>query len=287
MTGKTTISHGVISVIGRRRSMEDAVTVAPSLVQITKNHHPTDQEKDLPDELMSYDLFAVYDGHGSNRIVQRCKERLHHVVAEQLLDAGRVDQWESVMTTSFAKMDDEIAKEDGLRSHSPTEEAEGTTALVVLVGKEEIVVANCGDSRVVLFSDGAALPLSRDRKPEGRDERERAGSSTGGDEHPNQYVISTPDVTVHKRAISENFLVIASDGLWDVVSNETACDLVRKCCSGELVSRIPMEGTIGKCAAASAAMLVELALARGSKDNISVIVVELEQLHAHGATSST
>ncbi|XP_021757523.1 probable protein phosphatase 2C 51 [Chenopodium quinoa] len=154
----TTISHGVISVIGRRRSMEDAVTIAPALVQVTK-FHSTSRRNDLSDELMSYDFFAVYDGHGSYRVAQRCKERLHHVVAEQLLVTGRVDQWESVMTTSFARMASELAAEDVETSVVNTEEAVETTALVVMLGKEEIVVTNCGDSRAVLFCDGAVLPL--------------------------------------------------------------------------------------------------------------------------------
>uniref|UniRef100_A0A803LWI1 PPM-type phosphatase domain-containing protein n=1 Tax=Chenopodium quinoa TaxID=63459 RepID=A0A803LWI1_CHEQI len=99
-------------------------------------------------------------------------------------------------------------------------------------------------------------------------------------------MISVPEVTVHKRGTSEYFMVIASDGLWDVVSNETVCDLVRKCCSGEVVSRRMVEGSIGNCAAASAAMLVELALARGSQDNISVIVVELGKGQGNAGSSS-
>ena len=40
----------------------------------------------------------------------------------------------------------------------------GSTAAVVVVGKEEIVVANCGDSRAVLCRGGVAVPLSRDHK---------------------------------------------------------------------------------------------------------------------------
>lgn len=91
-------------------------------------------------------------------------------------------------------------------------------------------------------------------------------------------MIPAPEVTVHKRHKTDDFLVIASDGLWDVISNETACDIVRKCCLNEAVNRKVLEGVGGNYAAVSAAMLVELALARGSKDNISVIVVELEHV---------
>ena len=108
-------------------------------------------------------------------------------------------------------------------------------------------------------------------------------SNTGDTKNVKPNVISTPEVRVHKRTKTDNFLVIGSDGLWDVVGVETACDIVRKCCSGEVLSK--RVGVIGNCAAASAAMLVELALARKSKDNISVIVVELQ--HVNNANTST
>lgn len=99
-------------------------------------------------------------------------------------------------------------------------------------------------------------------------------------------MISVPEVTVHKRTLSDDFLVIATDGLWDVVSNDMACDIVRKRCSGEVVSKMVLaDGMINNSASACAAMLVELALARGSKDNISVIVVELQ--HFDGAIGSS
>lgn len=91
------------------------------------------------------------------------------------------------------------------------------------------------------------------------------------------YVISEPEVTVYERTESDAFLVIASDGLWDVVSNEFACEVVRRCFDGRIKKRFP-EGLNGSSTAAeAAALLAELAMARGSKDNISVIVVYLKK----------
>lgn len=40
----------------------------------------------------------------------------------------------------------------------------GSTAVVAVVGKEELVVANCGDSRAVLSRGGVVVPLSVDHK---------------------------------------------------------------------------------------------------------------------------
>ncbi|XP_057518532.1 probable protein phosphatase 2C 8 [Amaranthus tricolor] len=271
------LSHGAVSVIGRRRSMEDAVTVVPA------NDHDLDQH-------LNYDFFGVYDGNGvAYRVTQKCKERLHHVVAEQFAVLG-AEQWENVMATSFARMDEEIARDEcSIGVRGPTivlDELVGSTALVVLVGSQEIVVANCGDSKAVLSCDGNVLTLSSDTKLTRQAENVRNLESTavsGDTKNVKPNVISTPEVRVHKRTKTDNFLVIGSDGLWDVVGVETACDIVRKCCSGEVLSK--RVGVIGNCAAASAAMLVELALARKSKDNISVIVVELQ--HVNNANTST
>lgn len=90
------------------------------------------------------------------------------------------------------------------------------------------------------------------------------------------YVISEPEVTVFKRTDSDAFLVIATDGLWDAVSNEFACEVVRRSLGGQIKRRFS-EGLSGNAAAEAAALLAELAMARGSEDNISVIVVELNK----------
>lgn len=90
------------------------------------------------------------------------------------------------------------------------------------------------------------------------------------------YVTSEPEVTVMKRAESDNFLVIASDGLWDVVSNEMACLVASRCLDGRIRWSSDKEPGTSR-AAMAAEVLAKLAMARGSKDNISVIVVELRK----------
>ncbi|KAL9246659.1 hypothetical protein vseg_020166 [Gypsophila vaccaria] len=291
-----TIGHGLISVIGRRRSMEDAFTVFPNLL------HFTWEDRNKSNKVGFYDFFAVFDGHGGHKVSHKCKERLHHLVAEEAARESSEVNWESVMTASFARMDAEVTEGQvggggGSRGYTKTV---GSTAAAVVVGKEEIVVANCGDCRVVLFRDGAALPLSRDHKPERPDEKQRVEEAGGnvvedsdcsrvlgvlstsrsiGDYRLKPYVISEPEVQICKRGAADDFVVIATDGLWDVLDNETVCDLVRKCFNGQ-VSKKVLDGVAGNSAAAAATMLAELAIARGSKDNISVIVVQLQKLNA-------
>ena len=81
-------------------------------------------------------------------------------------DEGGIN-WEKVMAASFAKMDEEInveANEIDDMSASSLLRSMGSTAAVVVVGVHKFIVANCGDSRAVLYCNGVAVPLSRDHK---------------------------------------------------------------------------------------------------------------------------
>ncbi|CAK7335712.1 unnamed protein product [Dovyalis caffra] len=287
-------SHGMISVIGRRRVMEDAVTMVPGIAV---------------GEFGSYDLFAVYDGHGGARVANACRDRMHQLVAKEVKKGERIgggkglEYWEKLMVACFEKMDEELMINDGggggegeMGKEATSIKNMGSTAVVVMVGKEEVVVANCGDSRAVLCRGGVAVPLSHDHKPDRPDERERVEAAGGrvinwngsrvlgvlatsrsiGDHYLKPFVISEPEVAVSERTDSDDFIVIATDGLWDVVTNETACEVVRKLFYGQIKRRLPDEFN-GSCSAEAAAMLAELAMARGSRDNISVIVVQLKK----------
>ncbi|KAK2664273.1 hypothetical protein Ddye_002847 [Dipteronia dyeriana] len=308
--GKTTVkyaSHGLISVIGRQRVMEDTVAVA------------------VVGEVESFDFFAVYDGHGGSYASEMCKDRLHLIISDEVEERrkrmtssrdgfcdgegggggreGELEYWGEVMAASFAKMDEEVNNEE--REYPEADESEGSTAVVLMVGEEELVVANCGGSRAVMYRGGMALPLSRDHKPERRDERERIETAGGmiinnrvlgvlatsrsiGDQYLKPYVISEPEVTVvSERKESDEFIVIASDGLWEIVSNELACEVVRSCLNGEQKLKFPENYTSGNRAAEAASLLAEMAIARGGKDNISVIVVELKMYSSSSRTNSS
>jgi len=130
-----------------------------------------------------------------------------------------------------------------------------------------------------------------------------------GDSYLKPFVISDPEVRVVERKDGEDeFLILASDGLWDVVSNEVACKVVRACLrsreprggerssptsslsprqsSGDEEAAAPSdvaasdsdgEGGEDRACAEAAILLTKLALARQSADNVSVVVVNLRR----------
>lgn len=57
----------------------------------------------------------------------------------------------------------------------------------------------------------------------------RSIGSDSGDHYLRPFVISRPEVNVYGRTSDDEFLVLATDGLWDVMSDQEACQLA-KCC---------------------------------------------------------
>ncbi|XP_072984184.1 probable protein phosphatase 2C 30 [Typha latifolia] len=276
--------YGMVSICGRRRDMEDAVSIHTGFVR------------------QGFDFFGVFDGHGCSHVAMSCKETLHEMVAEEIDGLGSTDPppeefWTTAMERSFARMDAEARgpfRDPTCRCElkMPKCEHVGSTALVAVVGLTRIVVANCGDSRAVLCRNGVPLSLSSDHKPDRPDELERIEAAGGrviywdgarvlgvlamsraiGDSYLKPFVISEPEVTVTEREEEDEWLILASDGLWDVVSNEMACDVVR-------MSMRERKGVVGsdKACADAAMMLTKLALAKQSADNVSVVVIDLSR----------
>ncbi|KAH7435507.1 hypothetical protein KP509_06G067500 [Ceratopteris richardii] len=225
---------------------------------------------------------------------------------------GWDETWNKTLTDCFLKIDKEVGGvcPKGICDNESVDhgctccedaiapENVGTTAVVAVVGSRQIVVANCGDSRAVLSRGGQAVALSTDHKPEREDETHRIEAAGGrvicwdgyrvggflalsraiGDRYLKRYVISEPEVTCVQRNEEDEVLILASDGIWDVLSNEYACEIARKALAAAKKKRENRTFSPGEdpAAATAAAMLAKLAYNKGSKDNISVVVVDLK-----------
>ncbi|KVH92976.1 Protein phosphatase 2C [Cynara cardunculus var. scolymus] len=278
---------GFHSVCGKRPEMEDAVAAVPQFMKIpvkmlAGDHIINVMNPNLND--LNAHFFGVYDGHGGSQVANYCRDRVHIALEEEIkvmkqeVVKGTMNetvqvQWEKAFTNCFQKVDDEVGgKASGIvdPSNAPSEpvapETVGSTAVVALICSSHIIVANCGDSRAVLYRGKEAIALSNDHKPNREDEYAR---------------IEAAEVTFTARAREDECLILASDGLWDVISNEEACEVARKriLIWHKKNGGIALErgvGGVDPAAQAAADYLSMLALQKGSKDNISVIVVDLK-----------
>ncbi|KAM7264982.1 hypothetical protein ACFE04_002665 [Oxalis oulophora] len=295
---KTTIEEpcpkvGFTSVCGRRRDMEDAVSIHPNFEKLSS-------------QILHF--YGVFDGHGCSHVATKCKDRLHEIVKEEInkltvTDPNSID-WKSTLERSFHRMDNEVrdstiavtqASDCRCELRTPQCDAVGSTAVVAIVTPNKIIVANCGDSRAVMCSNTAVVPLSSDHKPDRPDELRRIQAAGGrviywdgprvlgvlamsraiGDNYLKPFVISEPEVVVMDRTDADECMVIASDGLWDVVTNETACGVAKMCVQAQRQS--DEETSLDKGCSDASILLTKLALARQSSDNVSVLVVDLKR----------
>ena len=194
---------------------------------------------------------------------------------------------EAALTKAFHLTDEEFGEMGGYEHLALV----GTTAVVALIGSRMIYVANCGDSRAVLCRDGHAVALTDDHKASRDDETSRVEAAGGqilfwngvrvmgllavsraiGDHSLRPYVIAEPEVTIVHRHVGDELLVMASDGLWDVMTNKEACTLAKKC-----LLRARQRGSSRQSAARVAAtVLTRAAVDRGSRDNVTVVIVDL------------
>lgn len=102
-----------------------------------------------------------------------------------------------------------------------------------------------------------------------------------GDKYLKPWIIPEPEVTFIPRTREDECLILASDGLWDVITNKEACEVARRRIL--LWHKKNTDVALGErgvgidpAAQAAADYLSMLALQKGSKDNILLIVVDLK-----------
>ncbi|CAL4971433.1 unnamed protein product [Urochloa decumbens] len=244
--------YGVASSPGKRASMEDFSEARIDDV---------DGEK--------VGMFGVYDGHGGVRAAEYVKQ---HLFSNLIKHPKFISDTKAAIAETYNHTDSEFLKADS----SQTRDAGSTASTAIIVG-DRLLVANVGDSRAVICKGGQAIAVSRDHKPDQTDERQRIEDAGGfvmwagtwrvggvlavsrafGDKLLKQYVVADPEIKEEVVDSSLEFLILASDGLWDVVTNEEAVAMIKPI-------QDPQE---------AADKLLQEASKRGSSDNITVVIV--------------
>jgi serine/threonine protein phosphatase PrpC len=161
---------------------------------------------------------------------------------------------------------------------------------------QTILVANIGDSRAVLCRSETAYELTRDHKPSDPNEKQRIEGLGGsviwcgdvdyfgnpikeqgiyrvngnlalsraiGDRAERPHVSASPDMVAMDVQEGDEFIILATDGLWDVMD------------SSEAVSYVKFVVEAGLSKEKVASQVVQEALRRGTFDNITVLVIWL------------
>ena len=221
--------------------------------------------------------FSLFDGHGGTEVVEYVKDRLLTVFLA--LCAKSNNDIAKNLKKSFAIVDAELKKFKNIENI-------GSTATVVFITKETDVMlgtkkvaycANIGDTRCVLLNSSGCKRLSYDHKCTDDSEADRIKKCGGniiqervfgklaltrafGDYEMKGFgVVATPTVNRVTLNESDKFIVLCSDGVWDVVDEE---DLFYYASQYDDAKEF-------------AEKIVDEALENGSTDNISCIVIKL------------
>lgn len=233
-------------------------------------------------------FFGVYDGHGGAHVSHLLSKRLHRYV----LNAQHIhSSFRKTLEEGFLAMDRECQKlcdDEGLLC--------GSTAIVVCIAGKKFYCGNAGDCRGVLLRGDKAIALSRDHKPNCKEERERIEKAGGtvqevkgiwrvdglglsvsrafGDIEYKKHrhkkfsadlITAKPDVTDWDIQPEDKFIILACDGLWDIIESQAACNLVWRSLADKHDADL------------AAQELVSSAIRLGSDDNVSAIVICFHQ----------
>ena len=216
-------------------------------------------------------LFCVFDGHGGDFVAKYLKENFASILHNSI-KLNYTLNFHSILNSTFESVDKNLEKFDITQNC-------GSTATIVVMDNNIIYCANVGDSKCFYIDKNNAVQISEDHNCKNEKEKEllkKKGvkiflnrvfgslslTRTFGDfEFKKEGITSIP--YIKKIYLDKNdikYIVIASDGIWDVVNKDKLYQLyqeLKKDTSEEFCNN-----------------LVEFAINEGSNDNISCIVLK-------------
>uniref|UniRef100_A0A1I7U737 PPM-type phosphatase domain-containing protein n=1 Tax=Caenorhabditis tropicalis TaxID=1561998 RepID=A0A1I7U737_9PELO len=275
------IRYGMSSMQGWRICMEDS-HIAEAIMSQSSPY------KD-------WSFFAVFDGHAGHHIANRASSQLleHLISSEEFLEMTKaLEENNGVLTDSTLKLLESGIKKgflsfDEISKASNEISKSGCTAVCAIVTPTHIIIGNLGDSRAVVAGKNDIFG-TEDHKPYLEKERKRiedAGGSVmiqringslavsrafGDYEYKDdprlpadqQLVSPEPDVYIRPRNIeNDEFMVVACDGIYDVMTNEELAEFVRDRLVVHPDLREVCDDVLDEC------------LVKGSRDNMTMVVV--------------
>ena len=245
--------------------------------------------------------FAIFDGHGGKDVASFLSINLHHFLIDEInnINFGTNDE-ENIsniiesIKSAFMKIDQNILANENFSNDV------GSTATLIFIyynnlnenilnnnndnGNKNVertlICANIGDSNGYLITKSNISQITKPHKCEDTSEVQRIKGTGGivfqgrifgkliltrtlGDKEMKKYgVIPVPDFYTKKIEKDDLFVIIASDGIWDVINEE---ELYKMGNEKELSSEIFSK------------KIMDLAKERDTRDNSSCIVIKLNK----------
>lgn len=258
---------------------------------------------------------GVFDGHGGAMVSRYTSDTIYDKIKKYLAVESEaahpsIGALVKSISSAFDELNDEVLSVDDYQY-------QGSTAVAVYVHEDEvtkertIVSANVGDSRAVLARGSRAVSLTRDHKPDDEHEKKRilsmgetiewdpycqvsrvknlSLSRAIGDRFAKPVVSGEVEIQLFplsdlpcKTGDEDDFIVLASDGLWDVMTSQNCVDYATKRLNPtsaqvkSMSKRELLQHKISRRKNMSRFMANE-AMRRGSCDNICVVIIWLNE----------
>ncbi|XP_021742974.1 probable protein phosphatase 2C 12 [Chenopodium quinoa] len=245
----------------------------------------TECQRIVGDGVTTFSVFGLFDGHNGSAAAIYAKEHLlSNVLSAMPTDLNR-DDWVAALpralVAGFVKTDKDFLEKG---------QASGTTVTFAIIEGWSITVASVGDSRCILESaEGEIICLSADHRLESNEEeRDRVTACGGevgrlntgggteigplrcwpgglclsrslGDRDVGEFIVPVPYVKQVRLSTAGGRLIIASDGVWDIISFEAALD-----CSRTMAAET-----------AAVQIVKEAVQVKGIRDDTTCIVVDI------------
>ena len=273
------ITHS-ISLIGLRDKNEDQ---HDSIINLNNQF----------ENMNNINFFAVYDGHGGKDVSKYLKDNLSNYFT------NKKNQFDITDSINFKKYIEKVF--DHLQSKLELKFKNisytiGSTALIIIMFKHNndiySYIANIGDCRSVLCdSSNNPLQLTKDHKPNKPDEKKRIEKIGGkiyfdgydwrigdlsvsrsfGDMDCTPFVTHKPEIFKYKIKKNDKFIIIACDGLWDVMNNKSVTKFILDKMKNIKITEMSRNSNNN-----IAFLLADYAIKKKhSTDNISIIIIFL------------
>lgn len=227
-----------------------------------------------------YDYLAIFDGHAGDDVAIWMQNNHKDIVRKLLIDKEKPENAliESIKIVKKI-MPNNISKNIGC------------TAIIILKRYNSLWCCNIGDCRSIISYDDKVESLSTDHKPNRPDELLRIQNLGGivtkdiygiwrvngnlaisraiGDLRHFPYVISDPEIITYNINSHNKYILMASDGLWDVLNNSETMNIIKN-----VVKLNKFEGS-NLLMKVICHKLLKVARSNSSNDNITILLIFL------------
>ncbi|CAD8160891.1 unnamed protein product [Paramecium octaurelia] len=224
-------------------------------------------------------FYAIYDGHAGHSVSAILENNLHKYLQEE---NNFCDDLEKAIINSFEKMNKYI-----LDCQDENQLLGGSTAICVINRHKDLYIVNLGDSACVLITEECEIQkLNLEHKLNREDEFKRVEQMAtildrhsipringelavtrafGDKKHRQSGLIAIPEIKIHQVDQKDKYLILASDGFWDIIRNEELKKLIENWNRKEIDQL--------------AQYLLDKAASKNTnykKDNMTLIVVDIQ-----------